>query len=57
MIQGELTMAVVALIRDTSQCRRVAAQQMPAHLEAMPIQLMSAEILRKVLLQKLLDRQ
>ncbi len=55
MIQGELIVAVVALIRDTTQCRRVTAQQMPAYPEAMHIQLVGAEILSKVLLQKLLD--
>jgi len=54
MIQRELIMAVIALIRDATQCRRVATQQMPAHLEAMSIQFVAAEILRKVLQQKLL---
>ena len=45
MIQGKLTVAVITLITDATQYRRMAVQQMLAHLEAMPIQLMAAEIL------------
>jgi hypothetical protein len=51
MVLGNLAMAVITLIPDTTQNRRMAAQQMPTDLQSMAIECVTLNPVVKIVLQ------